>query len=128
MNNVKMLFGERLRRLRENKELTQENVSSSLHITRAVLSNYERGLREPDFQTLLNISDFFGVTVDYLLGKTDLPGGDTGFVDPGFRAMLEFYLFHSSPQSREDLKEYVDFLKFRDQKRREQAKAEKHTS
>jgi len=65
-------FGNRLRDLRERRNLTQAEVSQNINCSCKVLSNYELDKREPDFQTLVNISNFFGVTTDYLLGRTEI--------------------------------------------------------
>ena len=60
-----------LTHLRKSRHLTQNDVAVMLGISRQAYSNYETGKREPDLQMLKKISDFFGVTVDYLLGKTE---------------------------------------------------------
>ena len=65
-------FGNRLRDLRERRDLTQREVSSHIGCSCKVLSNYELDKREPDFQTLVKICDFFEVTTDYMLGRTEV--------------------------------------------------------
>ncbi len=62
-----MIFGEILRELLENKDITQRQLAESLNIGTTTIGNYVRGLREPDFETLKLIADYFGVTTDYLL-------------------------------------------------------------
>lgn len=66
-------FKIRIRQLRDNKDLTQEELARVLGISRATLASWEVGRREPDFETASKIADFFGVSVDYLLGRTDDP-------------------------------------------------------
>lgn len=66
-------FAERLVSLRQAKGLTQVELAELLNISRGALSLYELGRREPDFETASKIADFFGVSVDYLLGRTDDP-------------------------------------------------------
>jgi len=66
-------FGNRLRNLRENMNLTQLEVSIKIKCSCKVLSNYELDKREPDFETLSKLCDFFNVTADYLLGRTANP-------------------------------------------------------
>ena len=58
-----------LRELRKSRKLTQKQVSDVIGCTEQSYSRYETGEREPSIETLLKLSDFFGVTVDYLLGK-----------------------------------------------------------
>jgi len=66
-------FGERLRELRQERSWLQRDVEQELSLRPGVLSQYERGLREPGFDLLLALADLFGVTTDYLLGR---PGAD----------------------------------------------------
>lgn len=70
---VKRPFGERLARLRTNKGLSQYKLAELLGFSRGQIANYEHGTREPDHETLRRLADFFGVTTDYLLGRTDDP-------------------------------------------------------
>jgi transcriptional regulator with XRE-family HTH domain len=63
-----MKYGQRISLLREEKQLTQEELAERIGISRAALSHYENNRREPDFETLKDIADFFYVNVDYLLG------------------------------------------------------------
>ena len=68
MKTIKIMFGERLRNLREIKDMTQESASRELAISRGMLSNYELGKREPDYAMLCRLADYYHVTTDYLLG------------------------------------------------------------
>lgn len=61
----------KLKELRKNQNLTLKELSSNLNISYQALSNYENSNREPDFDTLIKIADFFDVSIDFLLGKTD---------------------------------------------------------
>lgn len=67
-----MTFGERLRYLIEEQALTQRQVAADLHIAPSTLSGYIIGEREPDYRTLIGIAEYFEVTVDYLLGVTNI--------------------------------------------------------
>lgn len=68
-----MNIGHRITELREARSLTQEQLSSSLGISRAALSHYEKNRRQPDFDTLMKIADVFNVSIDYLFGRTARP-------------------------------------------------------
>jgi repressor LexA len=68
-----MTLGERLRKARERKGWSQLYVAQKIGISNANISNYERDYREPDVETLLNLSELYEVSLDYLLGKTDDP-------------------------------------------------------
>lgn len=67
-----LTFKERLKGLREDHDLTQLEVAQALNITRAALANYEQGTREPDIKLLVKIANYFDITLDYLLCRTNL--------------------------------------------------------
>lgn len=58
---------EGLKTIRKAKNLTQQKVALDLNITREALSYYESGKREPSFQLLIQLSKYFGVSIDYLI-------------------------------------------------------------
>lgn len=66
-------FAKRLKKLRLNKHLTQDELAPELGISRSTLGMYETGKREPDFETLETIADFFNVDMNYLIGYSDDP-------------------------------------------------------
>lgn len=57
----------KIRELRLKKGLTMKQLGEILSVAESTISLYERGKRQPDFETLKRIADFFGVTIDYLL-------------------------------------------------------------
>ena len=65
-----MTFGYVLRDLRKRKFLTQKQLGDSLGISESAVGMYERGKREPDFETLEVIADYFNVDMDYLTGRS----------------------------------------------------------
>lgn len=68
---IKPQYALRLAELRGAKGLTQQQLADLTGLTRGRLNNYEQGTREPDLVTLQSLADFFEVTTDYLLGRTD---------------------------------------------------------
>lgn len=66
-----MDFGQRLKNIRNSRNMTQAELGQKLNVTNVSISGYESGTRSPDPETLLKIADIFHVSVDYLLGKTD---------------------------------------------------------
>lgn len=62
---------EKLKLLRKQRNLTQTDVANHLKITVSAYGNYELGQRSPTPETLIKLADFFGVSVDYLLGLDD---------------------------------------------------------
>jgi transcriptional regulator with XRE-family HTH domain len=67
------MLGERIANLRKQKKLSQYDLAERLGFSRGKLANYEQGSRQPDFDTLKLIADFFDVSIDFLLGRTDEP-------------------------------------------------------
>ena len=65
-----MAFSEKLRMLIEEQELTQKELAIALKIPASTLGGYVQGTSEPDFDTLKEIANFFGVSTDYLLCHT----------------------------------------------------------
>ena len=67
-----MKLSARLTELRENKGWSKTYVAKMLHLNLGTYANYEYGTREPDLGTLNNIAKLFGVSIDYLIGNSDL--------------------------------------------------------
>ena len=63
----------RLKELRNKRRMSQVRLSVELGVGQDTISRYENFEREADYQTLLNIADFFDVSLDYLFGRTDNP-------------------------------------------------------
>lgn len=66
-----MRLGEILAELREDRGLTQRELSKQLHISSSTISAYETGSRLPSIEVVYEFAKFFDVTTDYLLGLTD---------------------------------------------------------
>lgn len=91
------MLGNRLRLLRTQKKLTQEDVAKIIGVARTTYAMYEQNSREPDNDTLQKLADFFEVSTDYLLGRTDDPTppsqakGVVSDYSPFLRAIKEKY-------------------------------------
>ena len=66
-------FSAILHQLRLEKGLSQRAVAADLHISQALLSHYENGAREPGLAFVCRACDYYGVSADYILGRTDQP-------------------------------------------------------
>ena len=62
----------RIRALREDRDLRQVDVAAATGIDQKTLSNYETGKTRPDSDALTALADFFSVSVDYLIGRVDV--------------------------------------------------------
>lgn len=65
------MFHQRLKSLRLERKMTQQELGDALGIPRGTMAGYE-SLREPDVATMRKMADYFGVSVDYLVGATDV--------------------------------------------------------
>lgn len=81
-----MNHGNRIAELRDQRGWTQEELAQSIGITRAALSHYEKNRRKPDFEILTKLADKFGVSIDYLIGRTNQPKLE---MDPEVREFVD---------------------------------------
>lgn len=63
----------RLKELRKTRHLSQVRLAMDLNLSQNSISRYENGEREAGYETLIAIADYFQVSLDYLLGRTDDP-------------------------------------------------------
>lgn len=66
-------FGERLKKLRVEQHITQKEFAAIIGITERSYQNYEINSSTPNYKTLLFIADYFNVSLDYLVGRSDNP-------------------------------------------------------
>lgn len=66
-------LGKRIKFLRKNENLTQDELAKAIDVSRATLASWETERREPDYETVKKLARYFNVTVDYLLGNSDYP-------------------------------------------------------
>lgn len=64
-------YAKRLRALRKEKGLTQQDVADRLRVNKQTISGYERGIRKPDFEKLDELADLFDVSIAYLVGSQE---------------------------------------------------------
>lgn len=62
-----------LKKLRLDNNLKQKDVAEGIGVTRALITQYESGMRQPSIEMLKKIADFYDVSVDFILGRTDNP-------------------------------------------------------
>jgi transcriptional regulator with XRE-family HTH domain len=68
-----MAYYQRIRDLREDHDLTQNQVVEILQMHKTTYTNYEQGKREPPFEFMIRLALFYDVTLDYLAGLTNVP-------------------------------------------------------
>lgn len=67
------MFADKLKKLRKTKVLTQVELASLMDVSKGAVAMWETGKREPDYATTIKLAKLFGVSVDYLIGNSDVP-------------------------------------------------------
>ena len=65
-------FGENIRKLRDRHDMTQEALGKLLNVTQSTIAYYESGKKQPTLETLIIIADYFEVSTDFLLNRTNV--------------------------------------------------------
>lgn len=110
-------FGSRLRQLRQEKQMTQEELGKFLGKSKNNISQYETNKRQADDETKKQLANFFKVSIDYLLGRSDIKNPDellnydnkliTVLYDEEMQAAFQDY----DSWTVEDKKELIAYLK-----------------
>jgi transcriptional regulator with XRE-family HTH domain len=99
----------RLEELREKKGMTRKEMAKYLEIDQSTYGKYELGKREPDIETIEALADYFNVSVDYLLGRTDelspYPRVDTIAAHRTDDPMSEL-----PEEARKSVEEFIDYV------------------
>ncbi|MFI8680440.1 helix-turn-helix domain-containing protein [Bacillus thuringiensis] len=67
------MIGEKIKELRKNSKITQERLGNAIGVSKMAISYFEKGKKSPGRESLEKIADYFGVTTDYLLGRSEDP-------------------------------------------------------
>lgn len=70
-------FPTRIKNLRESRRIYQREIAEALGVTTRAYQFYESGRSEPNIKTLIAIADYYHVSIDYLVGRTDVPDLNT---------------------------------------------------
>lgn len=110
-------ISERLLRLRKDRKLTQQEFSKLAKVARATVAQWEAGTKIPGRSSLEHLSDIFGVSLDWLTGKTEdmyaLTAGDEQFMKDlhlPLEQLIEKYDF-GVDLSADEIKEIVEMIK-----------------
>ena len=69
----KNIFGERLASLRKNKNISAVILAKEIGVSKAAISQFEKAVNYPHCNTLVALADYFDVSLDYLVGRSDDP-------------------------------------------------------
>lgn len=96
---------ERLKQLRQSKNLSQQKLAELFNLSQQAIWKYEKGLAEPEISTLKKFADYFGVSVDYLLENSIVPEKSDLLIEkqltPKETALVQY--FRSCSVKRQDL-------------------------
>ncbi|WP_079479686.1 helix-turn-helix domain-containing protein [Halobacillus salinus] len=116
-----MNFSERLKKLRKERGLSQESLASAADIPRGSIAHYERGVKRlPEYDRLFKLADYFGVSVDYLIGRSDYrkyTKDELDFVDDSqelsVQELQEKYklTLDGKPATKEELEGAIAFIR-----------------
>ena len=110
-----MTFGERLREIRKQCNLTQTELADRIKLSTANISKYEKGALEPSLDTLIAISSALNVSIDYLLGiNMGNSSGGSSLTAPKISsdvAAINEYYNKLSGNGKEKALEYIEMLK-----------------
>ncbi|MZP31356.1 helix-turn-helix domain-containing protein [Heliobacterium undosum] len=97
-------FNARLKHLRTNKGLTQEELANILGVERATLASWETGRREPDFETVKKIAAYFSVSLEQLIGTVNYSQNTSvATIEAALTDDPELLNFFAELKEREDL-------------------------
>lgn len=94
-------FASRLKQLRLNKNLRQEQVANLIGVNKSAISTYENNTRQPSFEILVRLATLYRVSTDYLLGRTDSRSLDlSGLTDEEAAAVSEIVAIMTQKNER----------------------------
>lgn len=112
-------FGNVLKELRTEKHLTGEELGNALNVTKVAISNWENGNRTPDTEMLKKISNYFDVSLDYLLGNTSQK--ETPKLDEGIKTIAAHRINPYEDISEEGINkinEYIEMIRIMEQNKK----------
>lgn len=110
-----MSLGERLKKMREEKGLTQEELGKIINVSKPSISRYEAGTNEPNNETLKKLANFFDVSLDYLMGYSDIKEPANKILSDKETTIAlhneNGYDDKLPPEARKELDDFVEFLR-----------------
>ena len=100
----------RLKELRKQQNVNQKSLAIKLDISQTTISTYETGVRNPDIKTLINLANFFNVSIDYLVGLSDIkrPMKQSDLTNEELEILYAYR--QSNKTDKEKIKSYIDGL------------------
>lgn len=102
---------ERIKELRKEKSITMKRLGEIIGVSEGAVSQYENGKRQPDYDILKKIADYFNVSTDYLLGRTDNPQQNIDQQLEGIEFALYGEIKELTEEEKQDILNFVKFTK-----------------
>jgi transcriptional regulator with XRE-family HTH domain len=107
-------FGDRLRRLREEKRLSQAELAERTGFQPSAISHFESGRRAPSFDNIKKLADALAITIDYLLGRQTVPASAGPVAEKLFRNFEKM-----SAEDQDDIAKFAALLAAKNRRRQE---------
>ncbi|MCY8470124.1 MULTISPECIES: helix-turn-helix domain-containing protein [Bacillus] len=107
----KKRIGTRIKECRNNVNISQEALAEKLDMKRTNIANYEAGRVVPPGNVLLELANIFGVTTDYLLGRSDDPNGKVSLLDDDLRQIQRAKKKLKTQAERDRMDRMVEMIK-----------------
>ena len=111
---MQLSFGDRLRRLREEKRLSQAELAERTGFQPSAISHFESGRRAPSFDNLKKLADALAVTIDFLLGRETVPTTAGPVAEKLFRNFEQM-----TAEDQDDLAKFAAMLAEKNRRRQE---------
>lgn len=111
---VNLVLHRKIVELRKKRGITQEELAKRIGTTRSALSQYEIGTRNPDYETLQRIANYFDVTTDDLLGREALPEPTKGQTESVIKELVKKYSIDLSKEGHKEKLEQLIKIVFDD--------------
>ncbi len=116
-DGVISMFPYRLKQLRENLSMTQEELAKMLNLTQSTVAYYESGRKMPTLENAIIIAKIFNTSLDYLVGVSDCQTFENIRENQAFyytNKLLLDDISNLSANSLKELENFIDYLKFKD--------------
>ena len=105
------MFAKRLKYLREEKKMTQKELAEKLGVSPSAIGMYESDKRNPDTSMLNIMANFFDVSVDYILGRTNIRKNTIEQNEPTI-ALHSDYEYDDLPQeAKDEINNFIEYIK-----------------
>ena len=115
------MIGDKLKKLRKQNGIYQKDLAEALSVSKSTVAMCETGNRMPDIETVKRIADYFGVTVEYLIGGSELDHSKEVSEND-----IKFALFHGAEGITDEMyaevKQFAEMVKLREENKRKDKK------